>query len=52
VGFIGWHHDSGKGLNSGKRSKKVHIAIMRVEESIEINKPLQEVFNYVSDVGS
>jgi uncharacterized membrane protein len=33
-------------------SKKVHIAIMRVEESIEINKPLEEVFNYVSDVGN
>ena len=25
---------------------------MRVEESIEINKPLEEVFNYVSDVGN
>ncbi len=25
---------------------------MRVEESIEINRPLQEVFNYVSDVGN
>jgi uncharacterized membrane protein len=24
---------------------------MRVEESIEINRPLKEVFNYVSDVG-
>src|SRR5215204_2603204 len=33
-------------------SKKEHIAIMRVEESIEINKPLEEVFNYVSDVGN
>jgi uncharacterized membrane protein len=25
---------------------------MRVEESIEINRPLQEIFNYVSDVGN
>jgi len=25
---------------------------MRVEESIEIHRPLQEVFNYVSDVGN
>ena len=25
---------------------------MRVEESIEINRPLKEVFNYVSDVGN
>ena len=25
---------------------------MRVEESIEINRPLHEVFNYVSDVGN
>jgi uncharacterized membrane protein len=25
---------------------------MRVEESIEMNRPLQEVFNYVSDVGN
>jgi hypothetical protein len=25
---------------------------MRVEESIEINMPLQEVFNYVSDAGN
>jgi uncharacterized membrane protein len=25
---------------------------MRVEESIEINRPLEEVFNYVSDVGN
>jgi uncharacterized membrane protein len=25
---------------------------MRVEESIEINSPLEEVFNYVSDVGN
>ena len=25
---------------------------MRVEESIEINRPLQEVFNYVSEVGN
>ena len=25
---------------------------MRVEKSIEINRPLQEVFNYVSDVGN
>jgi uncharacterized membrane protein len=25
---------------------------MRVEESIEITRPLQEVFNYVSDVGN
>jgi uncharacterized membrane protein len=25
---------------------------MRVQESIEINRPLQEVFNYVSDVGN
>ena len=25
---------------------------MRVEESVEINRPLQEVFNYVSDVGN
>jgi uncharacterized membrane protein len=39
------------------RRKKVlgaqrrHYA-MRVEESIEINRPLQEVFNYVSDVGN
>ena len=24
---------------------------MRVQESLEINRPLQEVFNYVSDVG-
>ena len=25
---------------------------MRVEESIEINRPVEEVFNYVSDVGN
>jgi uncharacterized membrane protein len=25
---------------------------MRVEESVEINRPLQAVFNYVSDVGN
>jgi uncharacterized membrane protein len=25
---------------------------MRVEESVEIDRPLQEVFNYVSDVGN
>jgi uncharacterized membrane protein len=25
---------------------------MRVEESVEINAPLQEVFNYVRDVGN
>ena len=25
---------------------------MRIEDSIEINRPLQEVFNYVSDVGN
>ena len=25
---------------------------MRVEESVEINRPLEEVFNYVSDVGN
>jgi len=25
---------------------------MRVEESVEINRPLHEVFNYVSDVGN
>jgi len=25
---------------------------MRVEESIEINRPLEEVFNYVSEVGN
>jgi len=25
---------------------------MRVEESIEINRPLEEVFNYVSDVAN
>jgi ribosome-associated toxin RatA of RatAB toxin-antitoxin module len=25
---------------------------MRVEESIEINRPLQEVFDYISDVGN
>lgn len=25
---------------------------MRVEESVEINRPLPEVFNYVSDVGN
>ena len=25
---------------------------MRVEESIEINRPVQEVFNYVSDVAN
>ena len=25
---------------------------MRVEESIEINRPLEEVFNYVSNVGN
>jgi ligand-binding SRPBCC domain-containing protein len=25
---------------------------MRVEESIKINRPLEEVFNYVSDVGN
>jgi uncharacterized membrane protein len=25
---------------------------MRVEESVEINRPLKEVFNYVSDVGN
>jgi uncharacterized membrane protein len=25
---------------------------MRVEESVEINRPLEEVFNYVSDMGN
>jgi len=32
-----------KGLGAQSRG-------MRVEESIEINRPLEEVFNYVSDV--
>jgi uncharacterized membrane protein len=35
-----------QGLEHGR-----HCA-MRVEESVEINRPLQEVFNYVSDVGN
>jgi uncharacterized membrane protein len=25
---------------------------VRVEESVEVNRPLEEVFNYVSDVGN
>ena len=39
------HHGGGKGVwNTGGTT-------MRIDESIEINRPLQEVFNYVSDVG-
>ena len=36
----------------GKRSGKEHKGTMRVEESIDINRPLKEVFNYVSEVGN
>ncbi len=35
-----------------KRSGKEHKATMRVEESIDINRSLKEVFNYVSEVGN
>src|SRR5215207_3380596 len=41
-----WHHGGGKGVRS------TGGFIMRVEESIEIDRPLQEVFDYVSDVGN
>src|SRR5918992_4314771 len=41
-----WHHGGGKGVWSTGGTT------MRVEESIEINRPLQEVFNYVSEVGN
>ena len=36
----------------GKRSGKEHKGTMRVEESIDINRPIKEVFNYVSEVGN
>src|SRR5215208_6951492 len=42
-----WHHDGGKGVPSTGGG-----TTMRVEESIEINRPLKEVFDYVSDVGN
>src|SRR5215218_2506460 len=41
-----WHHAGEKGVWS------TGVTTMRVEESIEINRPLEEVFNYVSDVGN
>src|SRR5215208_2976665 len=34
-----------------RRAQRRHCC-MRVEESIEINRSLQEVFDYVSDVGN
>jgi len=42
-----WHHGGGKRCLEHRR----HYS-MRVEESIEINRSLQEVFDYVSDVGN
>src|SRR5215218_2184432 len=41
-----WHCGGGKGVWSTGGTT------MRVEESIEINRPLKEVFDYVSDVGN
>lgn len=41
-----------EGSNTGERGEKEHRAIIRVEESIEINRPLQRVFSYVADVGN
>src|ERR671911_684738 len=41
-----WHHGGRKGVRS------TGGPTLRVEENIEINRPLQEVFNYVSDVGN
>src|SRR5215208_7223082 len=43
-----WHYGCGKGVFREHRGG----ITMRVEESIEINRPLQEVFDYVSDVGN
>src|SRR5215208_2788858 len=43
-----WHYGCGKGVFREHRGGTT----MRVEESIEINRPLQEVFDYVSDVGN
>jgi uncharacterized membrane protein len=34
------------------RDGKENRAIMRVEESIEIDRPMEEVFDYVADVGN
>jgi hypothetical protein len=34
------------------RDEKEHRSIMRVEENIEIARPLDEVFDYVADVGN
>src|SRR5215203_1801078 len=41
-----WHHGGGKGVASTGGTT------MRVEEIIEINRPLKEVFDYVSDVAN
>src|SRR5918994_1578332 len=41
-----WHHGGRKGVRS------TGGPTLRVEESIEINRPLKEVFDYVSDVGN
>jgi uncharacterized membrane protein len=41
-----WHHGGGKGVWS------TGGITIRVKESTEINRPLKEVFNYVSDVGN
>jgi uncharacterized membrane protein len=35
-----------------EKSWRKRAITMRVEESIEINRPLEEVFDYVSDVGN
>jgi carbon monoxide dehydrogenase subunit G len=43
-----WHDGSGKGVWRAQR----RYYSMRVEESIEINRSLQEVFDYVSDVSN
>jgi uncharacterized protein YndB with AHSA1/START domain len=39
-----------KVLNHPASEARRRAADMRVEESIEINRPLEEVFSYVSDV--
>src|SRR5918995_2488275 len=41
-----WHHGGRKGVRS------TGGPTLRVEESIEITRPLKEVFDYVSDVGN
>ena len=50
VSLVGNHYLHPVGIMAAVSS--TGTAPMRVEESVEINRPLQEVFNYVSDVNS